>query len=352
MISRVCAYVKFNIRGVDYKNIASGRGRNAIRLESKRTYTTGLFILDLEHMPHGCGVWPAFWTCGANWPNNGEIDVIENVHDATVNQQTLHTGAGCSEATESTSLFSGYWANSNCNVYETGNSGCGIVGNKDSYGIPFNNHQGGVYAMEWTNSRIQIFFFPRGSIPANVYASNPDPSSWGKPVGYWTLGSNCPPSHFNAHQIIFDTTFCGDWAGATFSSACPQYASQSCDSFVQTNPSYFQDAYWLVNGLKIYAEDSAPSTSCSSSNVDPWSSGTYVSCCEGLQSCLNDWNGNNNWYYLCKSSCSDTPSGVCTNEGVDPWATGSYVSCCSGLQSCLKDWKNNGNYFYLCEKYC
>lgn len=29
-----------------------------MRVESKATYTEGLFVLDLSHMPVGCGVWP------------------------------------------------------------------------------------------------------------------------------------------------------------------------------------------------------------------------------------------------------------------------------------------------------
>jgi hypothetical protein len=50
--------------GVDYatKNPASGRG--SVRLESKKTYTKGLFISDISHMPStsksGCGLWPAY----------------------------------------------------------------------------------------------------------------------------------------------------------------------------------------------------------------------------------------------------------------------------------------------------
>ncbi len=35
--------------------------RSSIRLEGKRRFDRGLFILDLRHMPNGPGVWPAFW---------------------------------------------------------------------------------------------------------------------------------------------------------------------------------------------------------------------------------------------------------------------------------------------------
>lgn len=46
--------------GVDYANVASGRGRNSVRLTSQKTYTHYLTVIDLGHMPGGiCGTWPA-----------------------------------------------------------------------------------------------------------------------------------------------------------------------------------------------------------------------------------------------------------------------------------------------------
>ena len=50
-------------------------GRPSVRLESVARYNSGLFLFDVNHMPTGCGTWPAFWLTGDNWPNNGEIDV-------------------------------------------------------------------------------------------------------------------------------------------------------------------------------------------------------------------------------------------------------------------------------------
>lgn len=49
----------------DSTNIASGRGRNSVRMTSTKQYTHGLVVLDLEHMPaSACGIWPAFWMTG------------------------------------------------------------------------------------------------------------------------------------------------------------------------------------------------------------------------------------------------------------------------------------------------
>lgn len=46
--------------GVDHNQVAQGRGRNSVRLSSKKAYNYGLIVLDLKHMPGGqCGSWPA-----------------------------------------------------------------------------------------------------------------------------------------------------------------------------------------------------------------------------------------------------------------------------------------------------
>jgi hypothetical protein len=48
--------------GVDYKTTlnSGGPGRKSVRISSKKSWTHGLFIADIKHMPGGiCGTWPA-----------------------------------------------------------------------------------------------------------------------------------------------------------------------------------------------------------------------------------------------------------------------------------------------------
>lgn len=58
----------------DHTSIAHD-GRPSVRLTSNEVYQSGLFLFDVEHMPIGCGTWPALWLVGPDWPSRGEIDV-------------------------------------------------------------------------------------------------------------------------------------------------------------------------------------------------------------------------------------------------------------------------------------
>lgn len=246
--------------GVDSTNTASGRGRNSIRISSKKSYNHGLFIIDLAHMPAGaCGTWPAFWLLGPDWPNNGEVDIIEGVNSQSANNMALHTDAGCSIT--HTGQFSGQLMTDNCDVNAPGqgnNVGCSIhSGDSNSFGNGFNSNGGGVYATEWTSEAINIWFFPRGAIPADLTSGTPNPSNWGQPSGQFTGGCDIDDK-FKDQKMIFDVTFCGDWAGSVWSTdaTCAPKAS-TCQDFVQNNPAAFKDTYWLVNSLRVYSQNGA-----------------------------------------------------------------------------------------------
>lgn len=80
-----------------------------------------------------------------------------------------------------------------------------------TYGQGFNDNGGGVFATLFTDTTIQIWTFPRDSVPDGI-ADSPDYSTWGDPQASW--GTACDIStYFAAQQMIFDITLCGQWAG-------------------------------------------------------------------------------------------------------------------------------------------
>ncbi|KAI4220060.1 MAG: hypothetical protein L6R36_007895 [Xanthoria steineri] len=243
----------------DSKNVASGRGRDSLRLTSKAKYNFGLVVVNLAHMPgNACGVWPAFWTTGPNWPSSGEIDILEGINLQPGNAMTMHTSEGCS------------LVGSSCHS----DTGCGAKGG--AFGDGFNLNKGGTYAMEWTKDAIKVWFFSSGQEPGDILGESPDPTKWANPVSTFQGGSNCNiDSHFKDQQIVFDTTFCGDWAGREWSkdNVCSAKAP-TCEEYVKNNPKAFAEAYWTINALKVYEFDS-PSTS-SQSTQQPIPSSTPI----------------------------------------------------------------------------
>ena len=259
--------------GVDSSNVTSN-GRPALRVSTNQTYNHALVVADIAHMPAGCGTWPAFWMLGTShpWPAAGEIDIVEGVNTQAFNRMTLHTSSGVALANTSTpatgnASFTGQLVTADCDVTDPTqptNAGCQIADQPStpSFGAPFNLLGGGVVAMEWTSAAIAIWSFPRTSplLPAVLSATNPDPSSWGEPNAlFLPVVPGSIDSHFCALQLVFDTTFCGDWAGAVWSST-PECAAlaPTCEAYVAGSPAAFADAFWAVNSLRVFQDDQDP----------------------------------------------------------------------------------------------
>ncbi|KAJ7293602.1 glycoside hydrolase family 16 protein [Mycena rebaudengoi] len=242
------------MKGDNTSWLPEGQNRSSVRITSTAHYNGGLFILDINRAPWGCGVWPAFWTVGGGqWPFTGEIDILEGVHGNEQNQVTWHTAPGCRLSAETN--FTGAMINpkslnsTDCDGNLPGNAGCGIIEwSRASYGPFFEAQGGGVFAMKWDETGIAVYSFYRSAIPQDISAGSPDPSKWGTPVAALSPAA-CDPFEFFINQsMIFDITFCGDWAGNSYAtSGCPG----SCSTRLM-DPNNFVNASWSINWLRVY----------------------------------------------------------------------------------------------------
>lgn len=134
--------------------------------------------------------------------------------------------------------------------------------------------------VQWDTSGISVFFFPRSSIPADIQAQAPQPSTWGLAMSRWPAIDCDPFKFFYNHVAIFDTTLwyvlffktgsaalnelcvrSGDWAGGVWTSSGVPGQDQSCaaitgyatcQDFVQNNGSAFQEACKSLSALRKF----------------------------------------------------------------------------------------------------
>ncbi|GAA94340.1 glycoside hydrolase family 16 protein [Mixia osmundae IAM 14324] len=228
-----------------------GVGRNSVRIMSKTGFERGLLIFDALKMPYGCGTWPAFWLLGDPtypWPTQGEIDIVEGVNLNTVNQMTIHTSDGCTLQTPMKATGN-IVAVTDCNALENDNTGCGVQDTRtSSYGAPFAQAGGGVFATLIDDSGIAVWFFTRKAVPADITSGKPTPSKWGLPAAYYN-SSTCPlDTFFGPQYMIYDITLGGDWAGGAYPwSGCPGNIT-SCVA----DPTNFENAIFETKSIKLY----------------------------------------------------------------------------------------------------
>ena len=283
---------------------ADGGFRESVRLQGKRRFDRGLFILDVAHMPAGCGVWPAFWLTDEHaWPDNGEIDIVEGINTQSVVKTALHTSESCTMyAHVPTYAKTGVWDTAtgipntwtgipdyethveadNCWVmapHQWGNQGCVAVSTDNgTIGEPMNAIGGGVYVLEWdpANGYVKSWVFKRGRVPQNLESamrtasSNipvlPEPETWDLPYAYFAIGekSGCSTDHFKNNRLIFNLAFCGAVAGNRFFKDCPALSEQfnvssdsvlTCNAYLKSNPEALAEAYWKIRGVYVFERD-------------------------------------------------------------------------------------------------
>ncbi|WWC57798.1 uncharacterized protein I303_100333 [Kwoniella dejecticola CBS 10117] len=211
-------------------------------------FAGGLFIIDMALMPWGCGVWPAFWTLGykVEWPTAGEIDIVEGIQAMTNN----HTLPGC-EINQAPGMYTGQLGNTNCDS-TTGGSGCTIGSDSaTSFGMPFNEAGGGVFAMLWNGNGIRMWDWNRAQIPSDIAAGSPTPEHWGTPRAAWDASMCDPWKFFQAQVLVLNIDLCGVWAGDLYNTF--PYCPGTCAEYI-SDPKNLNNTVMLLNYIKVFQQ--------------------------------------------------------------------------------------------------
>jgi len=232
-------------------------GRNSVLLTSNAAVNIGsLILIDMIHAPWGCSVWPAFFTQGAGvtWPLKGEIDIFENVNQATVNQYSLHTLQGCTHPTTSNkSVETGTIVSTDCFNATNGNQGCIVRESQpNSFGSGFNNNGGGALATLFNENGVKQWFFPRASVPSDFNSTSPNPTNWGVPSAYFPSSSCNMDQFFGPQTMILDIDICGAFGLGAFSATC----QGNCLDLVRT-PTNYDNAWFEIKFIKVFTENSS-----------------------------------------------------------------------------------------------
>ena len=212
-----------------------------------------------------CGVWPSWWqTDGAYAAKVMEYDTIEGIDLFNDDWSTLHVAGNCSFEGINLNMTGNFSNGYNCGINKTTEGGgCTVVpNNPKTYGKVFNNNGGGIFAHDNDPilGKLRVWFWTQEEAPQDIKDKTPDPSTWGIPYAEYPFGSWCPAELFNTpKQLRFDIYFCG-WSGQqSWFQQCQTQVTNglTCQQWVNTNPTYFRDAYWIINYMDVYQRASS-----------------------------------------------------------------------------------------------
>ncbi|KAI0673170.1 concanavalin A-like lectin/glucanase domain-containing protein [Trametes maxima] len=250
------------LRVDDFSFVPWQEKRNSVRIQSNDFFPVGTVILfDATHLPFGCSVWPGFWTKGPQWPQGGEIDIVEAINLMGKNQMALHTQPGCNQPADAKQL--GKTVGTDCSSGTDSASGCAVTDSQaNSFGGDFASAGGGVWATQFDDSGVFIWFWSRKDVPDSVTNAKDtiDPASWGTPSAAWPASSCDVNKFFTPQQLVLDITLCGDWAGE------PHLYQQTCggdlgnstvdvcyiNNVINTNGTNYADAYFEISSIKVF----------------------------------------------------------------------------------------------------
>lgn len=261
--------------------------RKSVKLNTKGKWERFLMTMHFTHVPFGHGVWPSFWTDGDDWPNNGELDLLEWAN-IDANKVSFHTGGGPNRC----KLDAATLNKPGCPQFPDVNGG-GYDCHTDYWTKPkmlgcgpystqaprFNGEQWsqnpGVVAAQFTDAFIKVFYIPEAEMPSDLSEGVPNPDAWDKWIlSYYPFSASeravpgsCPNRPFGPQKLVLSIELCGDWAGKTFDvpgqcvnreypaddDCCTQYMWDGA------NDDYLhQRAFFNISWLKVYSEGGAP----------------------------------------------------------------------------------------------
>ncbi|KAJ7255270.1 glycoside hydrolase family 16 protein [Mycena rebaudengoi] len=243
--------------------------RSSLRMVSKEKFNAennNLFIFDIAAMPAVCGTWPAVWFTGANWPYDGEIDVVEGVSLYNRNIYSVHTGSGCTISDAAVSSIKGAdiikKGGTNCDA-NVDTAACGFSDKSTStFGPGFNAAGGGVFALEFGTAGISMWFFQTGKVPSDITSGAPAPSTWGSPRMSVPAATCSPTTYFSDLMLVVDTNLAGVFTESVWASEGAGGQSKSCKAqtgvataaeYVKNHGAAFGEAaQWQINGFYVY----------------------------------------------------------------------------------------------------
>ncbi|KAF8998142.1 hypothetical protein BDQ17DRAFT_1428632 [Cyathus striatus] len=244
--------------------------RNSVKIVTQAAYSLGsVWIIDLFHVPYGCGVRPAVWSMaptqvGGEWPRGGCIGTFEALNKEISSQMMLYTEGKCNASSSNSNQNQASIVNTtDC----SGSEGC-ITTNAGfpSFGPEFNSAGGGVYITEFAFNGISIWFFPRNNIPPN----------WAPSI----CGLEDFTQVFLPQSLAIEIALCDDLSNARYNQTCSPGNCQKETAF--GNGSNFSEAYFEIGSVQVFNQTNVTSSNTSTNNGTPTgSSGSTTDAVKG-----------------------------------------------------------------------